>query len=84
MQGHRSYDLMLNLQLGIRYTITAGAKLPYAAGLSDEELFRDDKLWLRFPREGSEVTPPHPSTGASASMKRAQGGCQAVGAALSD
>ena len=27
-KGHRSYDLMLNLQLGIRYTITTLNKLP--------------------------------------------------------
>eukprot|EP00887_Chlorella_sp_A99_P001758 scaffold19.g1758.t1 len=59
--GHRSYDLMLNLQLGIRYTITAGSKLGPSAPALGEEHYKE-KVWIRFPREGSEVTPPHPST----------------------
>lgn len=58
-KGHRSYDLMLNLQLGIRYTITQLAKLPQPAAMTDHHF--GEKLWLRFPRSGSEVTPPHPS-----------------------
>jgi len=58
-KGHRSYDLMLNLQLGIRYTITQLAKLSPPTKLTDKHF--SEKLWLRFPRSGSSVTPPHPS-----------------------
>ncbi|KAL4451482.1 hypothetical protein ABPG75_007144 [Micractinium tetrahymenae] len=58
-KGHRSYDLMLNLQLGIRYTITTLNKLPPPKSIGEAH-FRE-KVWLKFPREGSEVTPPHPS-----------------------
>ncbi|KAB2087228.1 hypothetical protein ES319_A04G088400v1 [Gossypium barbadense] len=38
IKGHRSYDLMLSLQLGIRAS-----------------------FWMNFPKEGSQLTPPHQS-----------------------
>ncbi|CAM0942742.1 unnamed protein product [Alopecurus aequalis] len=55
-KGHKNYQLMLNLQLGIRY----------AVGKSMRELRRADfdpgeKFWTRFPPAGSRLTPPHPS-----------------------
>ena len=56
-KGHRSFDLMLDLQLGIRYTLTTLSKIPPPGELSMEHY--DEKVWLRFPREGSEITPPH-------------------------
>lgn len=58
-KGHRSYDLMLNLQLGIRYTLTTLSKVSRPPRLIDRHF--KEKVWLRFPRNGSEVTPPHPS-----------------------
>ena len=36
-KGHRSYDLMLNLQLGIRYSVQAYARQPPVKELSSEQ-----------------------------------------------
>ena len=58
-KGSRSFDLMLNLQLGIRYTLATLSKLPPPAEIL--QVHFEEKVWLRFPRAGSEVTPPHPS-----------------------
>ena len=58
-KGSRSYDLMLNLQLGIRYTLATLSKLPPPDRLLPQHF--DEKVWLKFPRQGSELTPPHPS-----------------------
>ena len=58
-KGSRSYDLMLNLQLGIRYTLATLSKQPPPSELLPAHF--QEKVWLRFPRQGSEVTPPHPS-----------------------
>ncbi|KAK3038958.1 hypothetical protein RJ639_027443 [Escallonia herrerae] len=44
-KGHRNYELMLNLQLGIR---------PSAFDTKE-------KVWTKFPPEGSKHTPPHQS-----------------------
>ena len=35
-KGHRSYDLMLNLQLGMRYSVQAYAKQPPVKDLVNE------------------------------------------------
>jgi len=35
-KGHRSYDLMLNLQLGIRHSVQAYAKQPAVKELAPE------------------------------------------------
>jgi len=59
-KGSPSFDLMLNLQLGIRYTLTTLSKLPPLTGALEKAHF-EEKVWLKFPRSGSEVTPPHPS-----------------------
>ncbi|KZV35740.1 phosphatidylinositol 4-phosphate 5-kinase 9 [Dorcoceras hygrometricum] len=60
IKGHRSYDLMLSLQLGIRYTV--GKITP----IQRREVRATDfgpraSLWMTFPKEGSQLTPPHPS-----------------------
>ncbi|CAL9210716.1 unnamed protein product, partial [Musa hybrid cultivar] len=58
IKGHRSYDLMLSLQLGIRYTV--GKITPIqrrevrASDFGPRASFR-----MNFPREGSQLTPPH-------------------------
>lgn len=58
-KGHRSYDLMLNLQLGIRLSVTAVSQWPMPRTLT-EDYFTETRS-QRFPREGSKGTPVHPS-----------------------
>ncbi|THU61519.1 hypothetical protein C4D60_Mb07t24160 [Musa balbisiana] len=58
IKGHRSYDLMLSLQLGIRYTV--GKITP----IQRREVRASDfgpraSFWMNFPKEGSQLTPPH-------------------------
>ncbi|XP_051116789.1 phosphatidylinositol 4-phosphate 5-kinase 9 [Andrographis paniculata] len=60
IKGHRSYDLMLSLQLGIRYTV--GKITP----IQRREVRATDfgpraSFWMSFPKEGSQLTPPHQS-----------------------
>ncbi|XP_010267271.1 PREDICTED: phosphatidylinositol 4-phosphate 5-kinase 9-like [Nelumbo nucifera] len=60
IKGHRSYDLMLSLQLGIRYTV--GKITP----IQRREVRTSDfgpraSFWMNFPKEGSQLTPPHQS-----------------------
>ncbi|XVF55555.1 hypothetical protein PTKIN_Ptkin06aG0045400 [Pterospermum kingtungense] len=60
IKGHRSYDLMLSLQLGIRYTV--GKITP----VQRREVRTSDfgpraSFWMNFPKEGSQLTPPHQS-----------------------
>ncbi|KAK9132479.1 hypothetical protein Scep_012007 [Stephania cephalantha] len=59
-KGHRNYELMLNLQLGIRHSVGRPApatSLDLRASAFDPK----EKLWTRFPPEGSKSTPPHQS-----------------------
>ncbi|XP_074564736.1 phosphatidylinositol 4-phosphate 5-kinase 1-like [Curcuma longa] len=59
-KGHKNYDLMLNLQLGISYSIGK----PDSAQLRELKTSDFDpmkKFWIRFPQEGSKHTPPHQS-----------------------
>lgn len=58
-KGHKHYDLMLNLQLGIRYSVGKHASIVRDLKPSDFE--PREKFWTRFPTEGSKITPPHPS-----------------------
>ncbi|XP_008787445.2 phosphatidylinositol 4-phosphate 5-kinase 9-like [Phoenix dactylifera] len=58
IKGHRSYDLMLSLQLGIRYTV--GKITP----IQRREVRASDfgpkaSFWMSFPKAGSQLTPPH-------------------------
>ncbi|CAN1275975.1 Phosphatidylinositol 4-phosphate 5-kinase 9 [Linum perenne] len=60
LKGHRSYDLMLSLQLGIRYTV--GKITP----VQRREVRASDfgpraSFWMQFPKVGSQLTPPHRS-----------------------
>ncbi|PIA43607.1 hypothetical protein AQUCO_01900184v1 [Aquilegia coerulea] len=60
IKGHRSYDLMLSLQLGIRYTV--GKITP----IQRREVRTSDfgpraSFWMNFPKAGSQLTPTHQS-----------------------
>ncbi|GAB2299269.1 Phosphatidylinositol 4-phosphate 5-kinase 4 [Dionaea muscipula] len=59
-KGHKNYDLMLNLQLGIRHSVGRPApaiNFDLKASAFDPK----EKVWTRFPPEGSKHTPPHQS-----------------------
>ncbi|CAL0315512.1 unnamed protein product [Lupinus luteus] len=56
-KGHKNYDLMLNLQLGIRYTV--GKEASMTRELRQSDFDPKEKFWTRFPSEGSRITPPH-------------------------
>ncbi|XP_031373538.1 phosphatidylinositol 4-phosphate 5-kinase 1-like [Punica granatum] len=58
-KGHKNYDLMLNLQLGIRYSVGKHGSVPRELRQSDFD--PKEKFWTRFPPEGSKTTPPHQS-----------------------
>ncbi|XP_014492248.1 phosphatidylinositol 4-phosphate 5-kinase 2 [Vigna radiata var. radiata] len=58
-KGHKNYDLMLNLQLGIRYSV--GKHTSVLRELRPGDFDPKEKFWTRFPPEGSKFTPPHQS-----------------------
>ncbi|XP_061357970.1 phosphatidylinositol 4-phosphate 5-kinase 2-like [Gastrolobium bilobum] len=58
-KGHKNYDLMLNLQLGIRYSV--GKEASILRELKPGDFDPKEKFWTRFPPEGSKITPPHQS-----------------------
>ncbi|XP_031390516.1 phosphatidylinositol 4-phosphate 5-kinase 2 [Punica granatum] len=58
-KGHKNYDLMLNLQLGIRYTV--GNNASSSRELKPSDFDPKEKFWTKFPPEGSKLTPPHQS-----------------------
>ncbi|GJM96349.1 hypothetical protein PR202_ga13174 [Eleusine coracana subsp. coracana] len=59
-KGHKNYELMLQLQLGIRHSVGKSAAGPMRA-LAQADFDPREKFWTRFPPEGSKVTPPHSS-----------------------
>ncbi|KAE8684384.1 Phosphatidylinositol 4-phosphate 5-kinase 2 [Hibiscus syriacus] len=58
-KDHKNYDLMLNLQLGIRYSVGKHALMLRV--LKPTDFDPKEKFWMRFPSEGSKLTPPHQS-----------------------
>ncbi|KAL3610669.1 hypothetical protein D5086_001689 [Populus alba] len=54
---HRNYDLMLNLQLGIRHSV--GKHDAIMRELRQNDFDPKEKFWTRFPPEGSKSTLPH-------------------------
>ncbi|XP_073280924.1 phosphatidylinositol 4-phosphate 5-kinase 1-like [Primulina huaijiensis] len=58
-KGHKNYDLMLNLQLGIRHSV--GRQNSVLSYLKASDFDPKEKFWTRFPTEGSKTTPPHQS-----------------------
>ncbi|KAG0528684.1 hypothetical protein BDA96_05G033100 [Sorghum bicolor] len=59
-KGHRNYELMLNLQLGIRHAV-GRQSAPTTLDLKSSAFDPKEKVWTRFPPEGSKHTPPHQS-----------------------
>ncbi|KAK9733387.1 hypothetical protein RND81_04G064900 [Saponaria officinalis] len=60
IKGHRSYDLMLSLQLGIRYTVGKITPIPRRE-VRASDFGPQASFWMTFPKEGSQLTPPHQS-----------------------
>ncbi|GMI90446.1 phosphatidylinositol-4-phosphate 5-kinase 6 [Hibiscus trionum] len=59
-KGHKNYELMLNLQLGIRHSV--GRPGPaISLDLKPSAFDPKEKVWTKFPPEGSKHTPPHQS-----------------------
>ncbi|KAL5570258.1 hypothetical protein UlMin_026833 [Ulmus minor] len=59
-KGHKNYELMLNLQLGIRHSV--GRPAPTTSlDLKSSAFDPKEKVWTKFPPEGSKYTPPHAS-----------------------
>lgn len=59
-KGHKNYDLMLNLQQGIRFSI--GRHGSIRRDLKPRDFDPREKFWTRFPPEGSKITPTHQSS----------------------
>ncbi|NP_001312200.1 phosphatidylinositol 4-phosphate 5-kinase 6-like [Nicotiana tabacum] len=60
-KGHKNYELMLNLQLGIRHSV--GRPAPATSlDLRATAFDTKEKIWTKFPPEGSKHTPPHQSS----------------------
>ncbi|KAF3442140.1 hypothetical protein FNV43_RR16056 [Rhamnella rubrinervis] len=60
-KGHKNYELMLNLQLGIRHAVGRPGPAAYF-DLKPSAFDPKEKVWTRFPPEGTKHTPPHQST----------------------
>ncbi|KAK4755999.1 hypothetical protein SAY87_009756 [Trapa incisa] len=60
-KGHRNCELMLNLQLGIRHAVGRPAPPAKSFDLKASHFDPKEKVWTRFPPEGSKHTPPHTS-----------------------
>ncbi|XP_076947467.1 phosphatidylinositol 4-phosphate 5-kinase 7-like [Bidens hawaiensis] len=59
-EGHKSYYLMLNLQLGIRYTVGKITPVPLRE-VRDSDFGERARLRMYFSRKGSQLTPSHSS-----------------------
>uniref|UniRef100_A0A1D1XHF3 1-phosphatidylinositol-4-phosphate 5-kinase n=1 Tax=Anthurium amnicola TaxID=1678845 RepID=A0A1D1XHF3_9ARAE len=59
-KGHKNYELMLTLQLGIRHSVGKTAPATHL-DLNSSVFDPKGKVWTRFPPEGTKHTPPHQS-----------------------
>ncbi|EFJ04955.1 hypothetical protein SELMODRAFT_449262 [Selaginella moellendorffii] len=57
-KGHRSYDLMLTLQIGIRYTVGKVTPEP-CNNIGPLDFGSKASVRMKFPKMGSQVTPCH-------------------------
>ncbi|KAG0483666.1 hypothetical protein HPP92_011750 [Vanilla planifolia] len=60
-KGHKNYELMLTLQLGIRHAVGKQPGQPITRNLKPSAFDPKEKIWTRFPPEGTKHTPPHQS-----------------------
>ncbi|KAL3609239.1 hypothetical protein D5086_000259 [Populus alba] len=60
-KGHKNYELMLNLQLGIRHSVGRPAPA-ISLDLKSSAFDPKEKVWTKFPSVGSKHTPPHQSS----------------------
>ncbi|KAK8929028.1 Phosphatidylinositol 4-phosphate 5-kinase 6 [Platanthera zijinensis] len=60
-KGHKNYELMLNLQLGIRHAVGKQPGQPTSLDLKSSAFDPREKVWTKFPPEGTKHTPPHQS-----------------------
>ncbi|XP_024380770.1 phosphatidylinositol 4-phosphate 5-kinase 9 isoform X1 [Physcomitrium patens] len=60
-KGHRSYDLMLNLQLGIRYTVGKITPEPRHE-IGPNDFGPRASIHMNFPKSGTPLTPTHNSS----------------------
>ncbi|XP_020600193.1 LOW QUALITY PROTEIN: phosphatidylinositol 4-phosphate 5-kinase 6-like [Phalaenopsis equestris] len=60
-RGHKNYELMLSLQLGIRHSVGKQSVQPATISLKTSAFDPKDKIWTKFPPEGTRLTPPHQS-----------------------
>ncbi|CAH1445187.1 unnamed protein product [Lactuca virosa] len=59
-EGRKSSYLMLNLQLGIRYTVGKITPVPMRE-VRYSDFGEQSRIRMYFPRKGSQLTPPHSS-----------------------
>ncbi|GFP99191.1 phosphatidylinositol 4-phosphate 5-kinase 8, partial [Phtheirospermum japonicum] len=59
-EGHKSYYLMLSLQLGIRYTVGKITPVPMRE-VRSSDFGEQARIKMYFPRKGSQLTPSHNS-----------------------
>ncbi|KAH9612051.1 hypothetical protein KSS87_013857 [Heliosperma pusillum] len=59
-KGDKNYDLIVSLQLGIRYSL--GKYSSTSRELKSSDFDPMQKFWTRFPPQGSKFTPNHKST----------------------
>ncbi|GER24682.1 phosphatidylinositol-4-phosphate 5-kinase family protein [Striga asiatica] len=59
-KGHKSYYLMLSLQLGIRYTVGKITPVPMRE-VRSSDFGEQARIKMYFPRKGSQLTPSHKS-----------------------
>ncbi|XP_020586646.1 phosphatidylinositol 4-phosphate 5-kinase 1-like isoform X2 [Phalaenopsis equestris] len=57
LKGHKSYDLVLNLQLGIRYSVGKPSS-KQSTKLWPSDFDPRQKFWTKFPVEGTKMTHP--------------------------
>lgn len=58
VKGYESYYLMLNLQLGIRYTVGKITPVPMRE-VRSTDFGERARIQMYFPKKGSQFTPPH-------------------------
>ncbi|KAK9095982.1 hypothetical protein Sjap_021479 [Stephania japonica] len=56
-KGHRKYQLVQGLQLGIRFSV--GKSNSISREIAPEDFDPKEKFWTRFPPQGSKTTPAH-------------------------